>query len=428
AADNDSSSGSGGGGVSHSWSELLTPGEQSALSACLARSGCQCLASAVARLYRGQETPPPSRWVPLATGVVCFVRRPGHRFAVQFYDMDNIRQEPALDQDLYPGMQYHSAYDFFHHFEAANCVVGFCFADCDTGLDEGARLGQCVKLQALKMGPARQVAEPALAPASRPIRSGGGGSGFGRRLSLRRVKSSVNADSKLRHHRPTSEATSAAPVPPQSSAAALSTATPMTALAAPHSAVHHPQHRRLTRGRLRRQDIGAPQNFRHVQHAGVDTLADNAARIDQFDWQSDPVLRQLFGSLDADLQAKVAASPTGPQALNKFADRHGGIQNLMELAKSQGYTAGVETGASKVPAAAQPKPAPEKPRRPRPPPPPVPSVPPLLPSNSTSAVSAPAAPAPPPPPPPPHHRPHHRPHRRLLHRLLRRRSRRFRWA
>uniref|UniRef100_A0A1I8F7P6 CRIB domain-containing protein n=1 Tax=Macrostomum lignano TaxID=282301 RepID=A0A1I8F7P6_9PLAT len=293
-----------------------------------------------------------------------FVRRPAIDSPCSSTTLDNItgRQEPALDQDLYPASQ------------AANCVVGFCFCRLrTTGLDEGLGWGQCVKLQALKMGPARQVAEPACAPGlAAYFRSGGGGSGFwSGELSLRMVKSTPTIGQPLR---PPAQRRGPRP---QFLCSRLSTAPPDDSVGS--APFRRPRIRSTVRPSTARpppavQEASAlPQNFRHVQHAGVDTLADNAG-------QNRPV--------------RLAVGPGAAPAV---------WQVWTPTLQAKMATSG--GGASQ-------KPAPEKaaPSRAQPPPP-VPSVPPLLPSkiSTSAAVSASArasaSPAHPTAPPRPHHAP-----------------------
>ncbi|CAG2107363.1 unnamed protein product, partial [Medioppia subpectinata] len=107
-------------------SALLSKEENTVLFGLLGKK-CTTLSSSVVQLLL-TEPPHHSKWQIRCTGVVCFVKdNPKRSYFIRVYDFD--RQQLVWEQELYNTFQYKTPREFFHTFEAHDCMAGLNFAD-----------------------------------------------------------------------------------------------------------------------------------------------------------------------------------------------------------------------------------------------------------------------------------------------------------
>uniref|UniRef100_A0A1I8I9X7 WH1 domain-containing protein n=1 Tax=Macrostomum lignano TaxID=282301 RepID=A0A1I8I9X7_9PLAT len=352
-------------------SELLDNDENNLVFSLLGPK-CITLATTVAQLYYGEN----NRWTHMGTGILCFVRDANVRsFFLRFYDIE--QRKMLFEQEIYKNMAYDNKYAFFHQVEADNCVVGFNFVDDDRGQDEAHELYEVLKAKVDKMS------TPAVA----------------RQQNVQTAPVVIGRQASISNSagQPQTLTSGAAPKKSTSSAGKSDKAEKRKGGGGGGAG----------RGRIRREDIGTPTNFRHVQHVGYDTLseADGGGDIQRVEIANDPVLKFLFGQIGENFE-QTMQTKKGARKVEQFITNMGGIDKVRQMATDTGYAPA--PGNQKQQQQQQPQPPPPPSRAARklpgrrrrclpsvaggraPPPPPPPS-----------RLGAP----PPPPPPPPQQQP-----------------------
>ncbi|VDP72044.1 unnamed protein product [Schistosoma mattheei] len=107
-------------------SVLLTNEENSVLYS-LFGTGCDSLASAVVRYFKGENE---SNWVLKGCGVVCCIKDKNYKdYFIRIYDV--IRRIPLLEQRLFLEMDYTEELKCFHVLQSDDGPVGLAFASLE---------------------------------------------------------------------------------------------------------------------------------------------------------------------------------------------------------------------------------------------------------------------------------------------------------
>ncbi|RWS09452.1 neural Wiskott-Aldrich syndrome protein-like protein [Dinothrombium tinctorium] len=107
---------------------LLLNGDENNLVFNLLSKRCVTLATAVVQLLT-TEPPIHSKWTKRATGVVCFVRDAAKRsYFIRVFDIDN-KKQCVWQQEIYTTFEYKTPREYFHTFEADDCMAGLNFAN-----------------------------------------------------------------------------------------------------------------------------------------------------------------------------------------------------------------------------------------------------------------------------------------------------------
>ncbi|KAJ8682447.1 hypothetical protein QAD02_018239 [Eretmocerus hayati] len=86
---------------------------------------CHCLAAGVIQLYLTE--PPHDKWIKRSTGIITLIRDTSERSL--FLRLYCIQKRVMLwEHEVYDSVEYKAPLDYFHTFEAENCMVAFNFA------------------------------------------------------------------------------------------------------------------------------------------------------------------------------------------------------------------------------------------------------------------------------------------------------------
>lgn len=106
-------------------SDLLTKDENDSLIRMLGNK-CQSLAMAVIQLFLTQG-PNHLHWAKKDTGILCFVKDNYRRnYFFRLYCLN--RKMQIWEQEMYNNLEYNGSCDYFHSFEADECMAAFNFA------------------------------------------------------------------------------------------------------------------------------------------------------------------------------------------------------------------------------------------------------------------------------------------------------------
>ncbi|KAF0752333.1 neural Wiskott-Aldrich syndrome protein-like isoform X1 [Aphis craccivora] len=289
-------------------SQLLSKDENESVLQLLG-SKCQSLAMAVIQFF-STDGPEGTEWRQKNFGILCFVRDP-NRKSYYFRLYCPIRHQLLWEHEMYNGLLYQSPTKFFHCFEAEECIVGFNFAS----EDEAA------------------VFEEAVINLQRRRRE--------KRLE-QRSKSHNNQNNVLQ---PVCNSNNTYGPPIQMNGKG-----------------HKNKGKNSKNKKYTKDQIGLPENFRHVQHIGWDP--DRGFDLGQI---KDPQLNTFFAK--AGVSESQLRNPQTRDFIYDFIDKHGGMDAIKE-----------DVQDSHVP-----PPLPTRFRQ-APPPPPI--------SNNTSSTRSPAPPPP----------------------------------
>ncbi|XP_038122749.1 neural Wiskott-Aldrich syndrome protein [Culex quinquefasciatus] len=220
-------------------SMLLTNEENEQLFGLLGRR-CQTQCTAVVQLYLTQS-PAHASWVKKWTGALCFVKdniRKSYYF--RLYCLKTNRQ--VWEQELYEKLDVTKPRPFLIVFEGAEGIVAFNFAMEDEATafmntttstlhNRNRRRDDRIKRNSTRKDP----------PPARPPPVSNQNNAFDNTVTLR--------------HKPSFGAPTAAAFPQQPAAAAAMTP-------------HQRPTKNKAKGKLRKEDIGMPSNFKHVTHVG----------------------------------------------------------------------------------------------------------------------------------------------------------------
>ncbi|CAH8509019.1 unnamed protein product [Schistosoma intercalatum] len=340
-------------------SVLLTNEENSVLYS-LFGTGCDSLASAVVRYFKGENE---SNWVLKGCGVVCCIKDKNYKdYFIRIYDV--IRRIPLLEQRLFLEMDYTEELKCFHVLQSDDGPVGLAFAS----LEEAKHFAHTVngRLRSMRAAAIEKTSSNLHTVGSQPIVQAGIYSLNPTKLSDQGV-TSIRGKTKSKGKKQ----------------------------------------------KLTSKDISNPSNFRHIEHVGYD----REAKTFDISSQESAIMRNILRAIGREDAMNIPSERT---FVYNFAREHGGLEEIQrQLAGSQSDRRNIP--ATNVPPPRPPPPPPPPPSAPRrqnlgsvtpsqsvtiqhPPPPPVPQVapkpvappPPILPAPPLYEI-----PAPPPPPPPP---------------------------
>ncbi|KAH8860074.1 Neural Wiskott-Aldrich syndrome protein [Schistosoma japonicum] len=350
-------------------SVLLTDEENSVLHSLLG-AGCESLASAVVRYFKGENE---LNWVPKGCGVACCIKDKNYKdYFIRIYDM--IRKIPLFEQRLFLEMDYTEVLKHFHVLQSDDGPLGLAFAS----LEEAKHFAHEVngRLRSIRAAAVDKSSSNPQTMSTQPIIQGG-------IYSLNHTK-----------------------LPDQGIMSIRSKPKPKG------------------KKKLTSKDISSPSNFRHIEHVGYNREA-NAFDISS---QESAIMRSILRAIGRE---DAMNKPSELKFVYKFACEHGGLEEIQrQLNNSQGDERSIPSGPIPPPRPPPPPVPPSAPRRQNPgyiaptqsstmhhpPPPPVPQVapkpvappPPILPAPPLFEVPAPPPPplispssVPPPPPPPP---------------------------
>ncbi|CAB3245445.1 unnamed protein product [Arctia plantaginis] len=342
---------------------------------------CQSLATAVVQLFT-TEDPSHSKWKKKDTGVLCLIKDNAKRsYFFRIYCL--YRRAMIWEQEVYLQIEYKNPRPFLHTFEAEEYMAAFNFANENEADILRNILLEKIELRKIRREERRQRQSIGAGVA----RSSGSGNGVAR-------------------HNGAVQELEPPPLPPQQpppQAQPRPSPSPQMFPPKTNNALGTytlKNNKKLKRGKLTKEDIGMPLDFKHVSHVGWDANKgfdlDKAPNADE--------LRSFFskaGVSEIQLQDQETR-----EFIYDFIESHGGLDAVKEDLHN------VKLGLPPPPAAAAP-PVPSRgaapPHPPHPPAPPSRAPPPppaRAPPAHRAAPPRPAQPAssgPPsvPPPPPP---------------------------
>ncbi|ESO83677.1 hypothetical protein LOTGIDRAFT_169157 [Lottia gigantea] len=313
---------------------LLAADENETLFSCLGK-GCVTLASGVVQLYLS-DTQDGQRWNKRCCGVATLIKDNTKRsYYIRVYDIK--KKQMLWEQELYNQFRYKSPRNYFHTFECEKQQAGLNFAS-----EDEANLFKSAVEQKLHERSQRKMGN--------------------------QPKMSTSTDSKL-----------------NGSTNALNTAKSKSK-------------KEKKKGKLTKDDIGTPTNFKHLSHVGWDPNKG-------FDMNNlEPDMHNLFQSvgINSDVDEDTV------EFIYDFLEKHGGIDAVKkEIAQrpappppptSLGTKTGPPAPPMRSPGSAAPAPPPPARQINHAPPPPPARVTGGRPSSAQRGVARPPAAAPPPPP------------------------------
>ncbi|XP_067022099.1 actin nucleation-promoting factor WASL-like isoform X1 [Acropora muricata] len=331
---------------------------------------CVTLATSVAQLY---IAPPESRtrWKKKLTGVICFVKDSNkHSYFLRMYSLATKSLE--WEQELYNQFHYNASPPYFHTFEGDTYNVGLNFAEVEEAKNFYNEIEQ--KLAAKRRRQDKKRENSSRHKQAPPPPAVGGQVDMSKRVSLHTKE---NTDG-MSHS------------PSQTSLSSIDSSTQKKKSNKKESKSSSGNNKKGGKRRITKEDIGNPENFKHVGHIGWDPKGgfdiDNVQMDDN--WKK---LFDLVGVTDVQNQTKETM-----EFIYDFVEKRGGIENVTREIEMER-----KGGPPLLPSREMAPPAPSRShsRGPPPPPPPSRSAPPPPPSRG-------GAPPPPPPsrgaiPPPP---------------------------
>lgn len=298
---------------------------------------CVTLATTVIELYT-TGGPRNAEWYLRETGVLCLVKD-SNKKSYFFRVYCPIRKRLLWEHEVYNNIQYITPTKFLHTFEAENCIAGFNFAN----EEEGSKL-HSILLKTLEIRKQKRVEK--------------------------------NKRNKYNNSH-------AVKVQPQTNG--ISYNSPF--ISATVTDIGKKEGKR--KQKLSKNDIGLPQDFRHVSHVGWDPH--KGFDLEKAD---DPQLKEFF--VEAGVSETHLRDKETREFIYDFINKHGGIDAVKGLEPKESME------APPIPARLR---APPKPpgKNLGPPPPPPQRLPPSRNAPSTPKQVAVVEPmfTPPPPPPPP---------------------------
>ncbi|CAH1724118.1 actin nucleation-promoting factor WASL-like [Aphis gossypii] len=289
-------------------SQLLSKDENESVLQLLGPK-CQSLAMAVVQFF-STDGPEGTEWRQKNFGILCFVRDP-NRKSYYFRLYCPIRHQLLWEHEMYNGLLYQSPTKFFHCFEAEECIVGFNFAS----EDEATLFEETV-------------------------------------INLQRKKREKRLEQRSKSHNNQNNVL-------QPVCNSNNTYGPPIQM---NGKGHKNKGKNSKNKKYTKDQIGLPENFRHVQHIGWDP--DRGFDLGQI---KDPQLNTFFAK--AGVSESQLRNPQTRDFIYDFIDKHGGMDAIKE-----------DVQDSLVP-----PPLPTRFRQ-APPPPPI--------SNNTSNTRSPAPPPP----------------------------------
>ncbi|KAK6639970.1 hypothetical protein RUM43_008247 [Polyplax serrata] len=332
--------------------------EENLLLFSLLGAKCQSLASSVVQLFL-TESPNHSHWKRKDAGIMCLVK--DHTKRSYFFRLYCLTRKTLVwENELYNGLEYTAPRVWLHTFEAETCMAAFNFAD-----EEEAKFFQNEVLRTLATKSQKQIERRARN--SRQIDSYQG-------VTTNVPHSYINNGPDMRHQKKKGG---------------------------------NGNKGRDSRRRLRKEDIGEPQDFRHVSHVGWDANRGFEGHGEALD---DPQLKEIL--CKAGVSDNQLLDPDTREFIYGFLEQVGGLPAVKNEVTKLPKAPPVPSRAP-PPAYPMSKPlpspatsstntrrqvsAPVSSQRVAPPPPPPPPSLPKLPDAEKSRT----VPAPPPPPPPP---------------------------
>ncbi|XP_054168787.1 actin nucleation-promoting factor WASL-like [Oppia nitens] len=283
-------------------SSMLLSKDENELIFSLLGKKCQTLSTSVVQLLLS-EAPYHTKWQIRCTGVVCFVKdNPKRSYFIRVYDFD--KRQLVWEQELYNTFDYKCPRNFFHTFEAHDCMAGLNFADDREAkqfrdaihgkLDERLKKKQEKRLQ----NQAQQQQLPAIQPTQTGVNAG---------QHFQQQPTNRPQFQAIQNH------TNQTPPP------TATTWTPTTK----KSANKKDTKRRV---KLTKGDIGAPSNFQHVQHIGWNPNTG-------FDLENvDHRMIQFFE--EAGISKEQLQDRDTRHFIYDFIEKHGGIEAALQEVKS----------------------------------------------------------------------------------------------
>ncbi|XP_050537126.1 actin nucleation-promoting factor WASL-like [Daktulosphaira vitifoliae] len=325
-------------------SQLLSKDENDSVIQLLGPK-CQSLSMAVVQLF-STDSPESTDWRQKNFGILSFVRDP-NRKSYYFRLYCPIRHQLLWEHEMYNGLQYQISAKFFHCFEAEECIVGFNFAS----EDEATNFEEAVI-------------------------------GLQKKRRVKRLEQRNKAHNNQNNiHQPI--ATNNAMYGPQTQI---------------NGKVRKNKAKNSKNKKYTKDQIGMPENFRHVQHIGWDP--DTGFDLGQI---KDPQLNTFFAK--AGVSESQLRNPQTREFIYNFIDTHGGIDAIKDAVQDSPVPPPLPTRFRQAPPPPPPPYSLPLTRSPAPPPPRPINV--TNPPRKMENIVIPPPPPPlinsvPPPPPPPH--------------------------
>ncbi|VVC46089.1 CRIB domain,PH domain-like,WASP family, EVH1 domain,WH1/EVH1 domain,WH2 domain,Wiscott-Aldrich syndrome [Cinara cedri] len=230
---------------------------------------CQSLSMAVVQFF-STDGPEGTEWRQKNFGILSFVKDP-NRKSYYFRLYCPIRHQLLWEHEMYNGLHYQTPAKFFHCFEAEECIVGFNYAS-----EEEATMFEETIVN----------------------------------LQRRRREKRLEQRSKLQNNQNNVSQTS---VPNSSYGPPLQI----------NGKIHKNKGKTSKNKKYTKDQIGLPENFRHVQHIGWDP--DRGFDLGQI---KDPQLNKFFAK--AGVSESQLRNPQTRDFIYDFIDKHGGMDAIKE--------------------------------------------------------------------------------------------------
>ncbi|CAH8497680.1 unnamed protein product [Heterobilharzia americana] len=254
-------------------SVLLTNEENVTLHS-LFGAGCESLASAVVRYFKGENE---SNWVLKGCGVACCIKDRNYKdYFIRIYDV--IRKILLLEQRLFLEMNYTEELKHFHILQSDNGPIGLAFAS----LEEAKYFANVInsRLRSIRAAGAERPPSTLHNTGSQPIIQAG-------IFSLNQAKIS-DQGIMLKRGRTQSKG---------------------------------------KKQKLTSKDISNPSNFRHIEHVGYD----REAKTFDISSQESAIMRNILRAIGREDAMNI---PSERKFVYNFAREHGGLEEIQRQINS----------------------------------------------------------------------------------------------
>lgn len=269
-------------------SQLLNNDENNTLFQLIGNRCCS-LASAVVQVYLA-DPPSGQKWNKRCCGVATFIKDNVKRsYYIRIYDLKAYKC--IWEQEIYNQFKYKSPRPYFHTFDTDNCPAGLNFAN-ETEADH-------FKTAILEKLQNRQ-----------------------QRKTVKRGDSGAMGGQN-RPPPPPGVRTGPAPAPPPAQTHQPPPSFPMSNIPSSTGTLKGGKKDKGKKGKISKDDIGTPTDFRHVQHVGWDAEK-GAFDVDKLDKD----MKSFFGDIGISM-SQLKDSETATFIYN-FIEEHGGIEAIKE--------------------------------------------------------------------------------------------------
>ncbi|KAJ8682296.1 hypothetical protein QAD02_018088 [Eretmocerus hayati] len=265
-------------------SVLLKPEENEQLFR-LIGNRCQCLAAGIIQLYLTE--PPHNEWIKRSTGIITLIRDTSKRsFFLRLYCIQ--RKAMLWEHEVYNSMEYKAPVDYFHTFEAEDCMAAFNFASETDAIVLRSILVEKLNARARRRNDRHSKMEM----------------DNQRGVTLPRKNQSIST--------PSLGLPNASDSFPNGSSMSISVNRSMSNISM--TKIKKKKRKQEAKKKLTTNDIGLPFDFRHVEHVGTDI---NNCRV------VDPTLKAFFDKVG--IKESHLENEETRDFIYDFIERYGGM-------------------------------------------------------------------------------------------------------